>query len=70
VEANRDADGASSNISTLRDKTGEEVFIAAFGLTVVHWNTNHLLASTPSAIPGTVLGCKCIAKIFFWEGSR
>src|SRR5580698_1525474 len=49
------------------DEAGEEVFVFAGGVAVLHGQADDFVAGTLGAIPGAVLGGKAVALVFGGE---
>ena len=75
VCAEGDAYGAAPDVAFRCDEPGEEVFVAAFGLAVVHGDADDLVASSFGSVPGAMLGGEGIAvilerEVLFGSGSE
>ena len=58
-----DAYGTAPDLAVFGDETGEEVFIAAVGVAVVHGNADDLITGAVGAVPGAVFGGEGVAVI-------
>ena len=65
-----DAYWAAPDLAVFGDETGEEVFVAAVGVAVVHGDANDFVAGAVGAVPGAVFGGKGVAVILAWETRR
>src|SRR5277367_6719378 len=63
VFRNGDPYGAAPHLAVFSDETGEEVFVAAVGVTVVHGDADDFVASAVGAVPGAVFGGESVTVI-------
>src|SRR5580658_2035658 len=62
-----DAYGAAPDLAVFRDETGEEVFVTAVGVAVVHGDVNDFVAGAVGAVPRAVFRGESVAVILTGE---
>src|ERR1035438_7514941 len=55
---------AAPDLAVFRDESGQEIFVTAISMAVVHGNADDFVASAVCAVPGAVFGGEGVAVIF------
>ncbi len=67
IFGDRDTYGAAPYLAVFGDEAGEEVFVAAIGVAVVHRDADDFVARAVGTVPGAVFRGKGVAVILLWE---